>query len=252
VQGVQGGGIEVRRRSTSREQDAVRLLLLLSAAGDAAVPKALGTPEGATHLIRGQMKLQALDFWLRYPDYLANELLGEYEAGRWAEALGIAQRIMDNDEPRLRRWPMLRWLNGAYEPLDNALAILRACGLLAIHRVGEITVARHDYYLLEGAFEQIDLLLQQAPGLQWYADRARLVAELAAGTPRSRSTAAEMEAAMSDFFLEMFSLTPQAYWDKGQEAARAMGWGTYSGALFIPEDEPKAGAPVVLVGDVTG
>ena len=50
----------------------MRLLLLLVAAGDPVDQAASGTPEGATHVIRGQMRLQALDFWLRYPDYLAN------------------------------------------------------------------------------------------------------------------------------------------------------------------------------------
>ena len=62
------------------------------------------------------------------------------------------------------------------------------------------------------------------------------------------SNAADMEAAMSEFFLEQFSLAPQPYWDKGQESARAMGWGTYSGALFIPEDEPKALLGTEVIG----
>jgi hypothetical protein len=30
--------------------------------------------------MRSQLRLQALDFWLRNPDYLADELLNEYDA----------------------------------------------------------------------------------------------------------------------------------------------------------------------------
>ena len=42
-------------------------------------------------------------------------------------------------------------------------------------------MARHDFYVLKGPAEQIDALLEQAPELQWYADRAALVADLAGG-----------------------------------------------------------------------
>ena len=57
---------------------------------------------------------------------------------------------------------------------------------------------------------------------------------------------------MSEFFLEQFSLAPQPYWDKGQKSARAMGWGTYSGALFIPEDQPKALLGTEVIWSTTG
>lgn len=54
------------------------------------------------------MRLQALDFWLRNPDYLADELLDEYEAGRRPDALNVVRKIFDDQEPDLRRLPMAR------------------------------------------------------------------------------------------------------------------------------------------------
>ena len=32
-------------------------------------------------MVESQVRLQKLDFWVRNPDYLANELLNDYESG---------------------------------------------------------------------------------------------------------------------------------------------------------------------------
>lgn len=73
-------GVEVRTRRASRVQDAVRILFLLDHCPqpDSECP---AHPD-AVAVLRGQKKLQALDFWLRNPDYLADELLNVAEAGR--------------------------------------------------------------------------------------------------------------------------------------------------------------------------
>src|SRR4051794_16842847 len=109
--------------ATTRMQDAVRILMLINRAaepltappdGDEALATAIG-------LVRTQVRLQKLDFWVRNPDYLANELLSDYENGDHDVALlGIAGDILDSEEPELRRYPMLRYLFGAYEDLEDA------------------------------------------------------------------------------------------------------------------------------------
>jgi hypothetical protein len=43
-------------------------------------------------------------------------------------ALKLAVQILESDEPELRRFPMIRWFFGAYEPLDDALAVCVALG----------------------------------------------------------------------------------------------------------------------------
>lgn len=129
----------------------------------------------------GQARLQALDFWLRNPDYLADELLTEFQSGRMGrEAVDQARAILHSEEPVLRRYPMIRWLYGAYEPLDDALSILRTLGMVRIRRQGTVeNVTRHDYFLLERGHAAADGLLLDAPELSWYARRAELVAAVA-------------------------------------------------------------------------
>ncbi len=100
----------------------MRLLFLLDRAGE---PCTGGAPPGAYRLMRGQTRLQALDFWVRNPDYLADELITEYEADTSATwALEAAREIFTSREPAIRRLPMLKWRFGAYEPLDDTLAIM--------------------------------------------------------------------------------------------------------------------------------
>jgi hypothetical protein len=166
---------------TSREQDAFRLLVLIDAGGgpidDLAPPAALA-------MVKSQMRLQALDFWLRNPDYLANEFLNEFESGsRGIEAVAVARSIIDSAEPELRRYPMVRYRFGAYEPLDDALAILKLHAYIAIRRkaIGS-RVGQHRYYLLRPGGEALSAILAEAPDLVWYADRARLVMDLAGTT----------------------------------------------------------------------
>ncbi len=109
--------------TTSRMQDAVRLLLLVDGAaeplGDPLPPAA---PDGAVGVLRTQVLLQKLDFWLRNPDYFANMLLDRFEDGGDVVLLDHAERILTSEEPEVRRYPMLRYRFGAYEPLDSALS----------------------------------------------------------------------------------------------------------------------------------
>lgn len=176
----------VVRRAT-RDQDALRLLFTLDACGTPAVPGR--DPPEAVAVVHSQMKLQALDFWMRNPDYLANELLTEYETSKDASFLHAARAILESDEPDLRRYPMVRYLYGAYEPLDDALSVLRAPELISIQRHGnpaQGVVTEHVFYLLRRGRETIARILSDYPDLSWYSDRSQLVAKVAGSTPGSR------------------------------------------------------------------
>lgn len=163
-------------------QDAVRLLLLIDAAAEG-VSEDTGTPEGAVGVVRTQVRVQKLDFWLRYPDYLADELLNEFD--QYPDDLGLvrlAGEILDSEEPDLRRLPMLRGRFGAFEELDTAMAVLVSRGLAVKRdRLSEKRVIRHDYYLLAAGRDTARGLLTEAPSLLWYAQRTTLLVALVEG-----------------------------------------------------------------------
>lgn len=104
-------------RTTSVYQDAVRLLLLIAAAAEPLpTPPSDDTPDDAVAVLHTQVLLQKLDFWLRNPDYLADELISRFELDGDPEDLNLAREILDSDEPEVRSYQMLRYLFGAYEP----------------------------------------------------------------------------------------------------------------------------------------
>jgi hypothetical protein len=86
--------------STDR-QSAVRLLACIDAGGNPDHPNQWGPDVVAA--LHAQSRLHALDFWMRNPDYLANELLTEFEASGDRTLVHLAQRIFDDREPDLRR-----------------------------------------------------------------------------------------------------------------------------------------------------
>jgi hypothetical protein len=170
-------------RQTSLMQDAVRLLLLLDTAAEPiTIPAAPEAPANAVGVVHTQVLLQKLDFWVRNPDYLADELLTRYEQNDEAADLALAKQILDSDEPEVRSYPMLRYLFGAYEPLDEPLAVLATPGLVyARRRESNAKILQWDYYVTEAGRDAAQRSLSAVPELKYYVDRTRLVVDLAAG-----------------------------------------------------------------------
>ncbi|WP_223884569.1 hypothetical protein [Micromonospora craniellae] len=167
--------------------DAVRLLLLLDAAVQP-VPqdRVRLAPETAVGVLNTQTLLQKLDFWLRYPDYLADELLNEFERSREPVLLEFAGRILESEEPELRAIPMLRYKFGAYEPLDMAMSILATSGLVVVRSTRtETRVREHHYYLTQRGRDTARSAVTDFPQLGWYGQRTKLVVALAQGTGMS-------------------------------------------------------------------
>lgn len=163
---------------SSDEQAAVRLLMLLHIAADSVIAEP--APDEAEACIAGEMRLQAMDFWLRNPDYLAWELLDQAETRPDSALAGEAARIVSAaEEPDLRTTPMLRWRHGAWERLDECLGLLAAYGLAVDIRRGKNLGGRRDFYLLGEGRRAATRLLADIPALGWYADRARLVRTVA-------------------------------------------------------------------------
>lgn len=166
--------------SHTDHQSAVRLLACICAGATPVQAPELG-PD-VVGVLRAQSRLQALDFWVRYPDYLANELLNEFEATGDRGDLDLARRILDEREPDLRRVPMVRFHFGAFEPLHNPLSILRSRDLVRQRREGEPGHVRETAYLMTTAGrEAMRGLADAAPELAWYRDRAEVAVRVAGG-----------------------------------------------------------------------
>ena len=161
----------------------MRLLFLLRDAGE--FPTNPPDPVGTVAVIRSEVRLHALDFWLRNPDYLADELLTEVEAGRLAnEYVAVARQLLDDPEPQLRRYPMERWLYGAYDAIDDAVALLETAGLARVRRSGNPGYRpRTNLYLTSAGKEAADQIEQLAESLSWYRRQITVVLAVAGDNP---------------------------------------------------------------------
>lgn len=168
-----------------RYADAVRILLLIAAVAEPLDAAALASaPANATAVLRSESRLQKLDFWLRNPDYLADELLNDYERSHEQILLDLAGEILDADEPEVCAIPMIRYLFGAFERLDRALSMLAAPRLVItrarLSAGGNIVQA--NYFLTEKGRTVADEATRLYPELAWYTERAQLVRALAEAT----------------------------------------------------------------------
>jgi len=158
-------------------RDAIRLLFSIRAGGE---PVADNAMPDVVSVFRGEMRLLAFDFWIRNPDYLAAELLDLFDATGDATWYAAAKSIFDDEEPDIRRVPMIRYLFGAYERLDDALSLLRSRDLIRITGLKTKSKVQETDFLLTGKGMQLSkLCVTAAPILMWYADRAELVAKVA-------------------------------------------------------------------------
>ncbi|WP_017757180.1 hypothetical protein [Pseudacidovorax intermedius] len=161
----------------SPHRDALRILFILKAGGSPVEP-----PTADIALIfKGEARLQAFDFWMRNPDYLAAELLDLFAETKDKSYYEEAEAILDDDEPDLRRVPMVRYFFGAYERLDDALSLLRSRDLVRITgtKGANNKVLETDFVLTKTGHDACSMAVTQEPILQWYADRAQLVAKVA-------------------------------------------------------------------------
>lgn len=161
-------------------QGALRLLFLLGAGG---VPVRDGAhvPPNAVKVVRSEKRLQAMDFWMRNPDYLAAEILVLVESDDFPSSdVTIAEELVAGDEPDLRRYPMVRYLFGAFEPVDDAFSLLVTPGLATRRRTGRPDGRKSSFfYLLQAGADATVKIISDDPDLGWYQDRAELVARVA-------------------------------------------------------------------------
>lgn len=157
-------------------RDALRVLFIIRAGATVPEPAL----QNIVSIFRGEARLHAFDFWIRNPDYLAAELLDLFETSHDAAYLTAVDSIFANEEPDLRRLPMIRYFFGAFERLDDSLSLLRSRELIKITGVKHNQKVQETDFLLTNRGEQFCLTcLKEAPPLSWYSERAQLVASIA-------------------------------------------------------------------------
>jgi hypothetical protein len=173
-----GEGV-VMEQTASRVQHALRLVTLLRVCAE---PVGGGDPPEMVGVIRAEKRLQALDFWLRNPDYLADEILNLVQAqtlnGAWVQT---ARDLLTESEPQLHHYPMPKWFYGAYEAVDDAMALLETYGLAKVRRRGTPPKRLQNSFFLTGDGAAAADSLASSPGLGWYVTQAQLVSEVAGG-----------------------------------------------------------------------
>jgi hypothetical protein len=150
----------------------MRLFAVL-VAGCERLPK-LGR-DGEEAIFRGELRLHALMFWLRNPDYLAWELLELHTASGDTALVQQVQTMLADDEPVLRRDAMPKWRFGAYEPMDDELAFLASRGLIrTVYRPAGPKSAENSFLIYPSAFRFAGTVASNI-AYRWYADRMQLV-----------------------------------------------------------------------------
>lgn len=158
-------------------RDAIRILFILV---KGSTPLKQSDDSNFVAVFKGEARLHACDFWMRYPDYLAEELLDRFERCGNQNDLEVVRSIFSEDEPELRKFPMIRYRFGAYEKIDNSMSILRSRDLISIARIVENDVLKEtDFIIHKSAFSLTSSIVEEWPPLSWYAKRAELVADIA-------------------------------------------------------------------------
>ena len=157
-------------------RDAIRLLYILTGLAEPITGEIL--PNNPSHVFTGEKRLMALDFYMRYPDYLANQLLEQYKDSKNPSLLKLAKEIMDGDEPDIRTILMVRWKRGAYQKVETALSILEAPGLIKTVQDAASQGQPWTYLLFPHAFAVAQEAVVQQPSLAWYPRQVKALTKL--------------------------------------------------------------------------
>lgn len=178
------GGLRARPSGASpepgyRHRDALRLLFILVAGAED-----VGEPTGnGAKIFRAEKRLMAMDFLVRYPDYLADALLDLFQETGEADLVDAVRKIFREDEPSIRLVRMVRWRHGAYQNVEDALSMLSYYGLARPMKLkgDDGKIRRYEYLIPSRTAEFLDKCITHFPELGWYRERLKLVMRVAAG-----------------------------------------------------------------------
>ena len=136
--------------------------------------------DGYYGIFRSEIKIQALDFLLRYPDFLSMELMDLLDSDptiNCNEVRDIIKSIYKNKEPDLRVEEMEKFFHGAYESIDDVIAFHASVGFLKHDSKKRTDGKTYDknYYITQDCAYKIEHHLKIIPEVGWYFDRCELI-----------------------------------------------------------------------------
>jgi len=131
-------------------------------------------------VFRSEVKIQKIDFLLRYPSYFCFELLQMHEESNFpneASTKTIIKGVFQSSEPELKTDEMRRFFYGAYEELDAIIAYLTAVDFVVFksRKSAGLLSIQKEYFLTHYGTSQIERGLMAIPAAQWYINRCELI-----------------------------------------------------------------------------
>jgi hypothetical protein len=131
-------------------------------------------------VFHSEVKIQKIDFLIRYPSYFCFELLRLHEESGVPDEITtkfIIKQVFSNGEPELRTDHMRRFFYGAYEELDAVISFLTSVNLVVFksQRSTGLLSIKKEYYLTKFGQERIEKGLIEVPAAKWYFDRCSLI-----------------------------------------------------------------------------
>ncbi len=157
-------------------QDTLRILLILYYFSDNHSDE---NYPARKKVFSSEVRLQKIDFLIRYPSYLCYELIevaNQFPENKESIKNEIS-RIFGEDEPKLRTQEMVRFFYGAFEPLDKTILFLKTYNFIHYdsRRGTDLRKIDKKYYLTDFALKKIEGELAHIQTVDWYFKRCELI-----------------------------------------------------------------------------
>ncbi|MDH5665813.1 MAG: hypothetical protein OEY10_05915 [Nitrosopumilus sp.] len=130
-------------------------------------------------IFKSEARIQKIDFLIRYPSYLAYELLTLMKEKNLDRSTlkNIVSNIFSSHEPQIRTQEMMRFFHGAYDKLDEIILFLKSFDFLEFEseRGVDGRVINKKYFLTCKGHESITNNLSKIKSIKWYFERCELI-----------------------------------------------------------------------------
>ena len=130
-------------------------------------------------IFQSEVRIQKIDFLLRYPSYLCDELMNliDRDQSLKTKLVDEIEKILVSNEPKLKTKEMQRFFFGAYDKLDEIIAFLWGYGFIKFESKRRLDMTQHQkvYYITKYGEKKINEGLVKLPSLDWYVKRCQLI-----------------------------------------------------------------------------